>query len=704
MALDDFGTGSPTVAPATESTSSNTGFNRNTVLYPSPFLDVTSFYIPKRIKNIFKFCYAITQSDGIISQCIEKMSEYPITKLIFDPDKESESESNATGELKDDDTRDFWKDLLEKKLKIYQVYKESGMNYYAYGNNLLSMGFPFNRILICPKCKTEMHAIKGSYKYKNFDFLAKCINKECTYNGAMKSIDRYVKDKNRIKIIVWDIAYIDIKYNSISGQHTYIYDIPKFIRSKIRSGDVDYVDDTPELFINAIKENKKIVLDHDNLFHMKRSAPQNLTPEDRGFGVPIVMPEMKDYFHFQILRKANEMICFDHIVPLRALFPQGTGDVSPHNQLNLGQWRGKLESEIEKWRQDPNYISIVPIPLGIIEFSGQGKILMTTPEQKVTEDRMIIGMGVIPEIIKGGASWSGSNVSLRIIENHFLNHGLGLVDLTEFVVEKISSYLGISPTKFKFADFKMADDIQKKQVLVNMASQDGPGKKVSDDSLLSEFGLDAQTEYNKMEKELKRKLSLHQDWALRQAEIEGKAGALSALYQKNAELENTLLDQNFQRESDRSMRKQSDEFKQGLMQQAAGEAKFINVPLNKLVNQWSAHLAMVGDANPNQQKIIMFKIKQAMPALFQVILENLKEMNALKFELHPEESSAFTSKMTQQVVPSGATTGAGGEPITAETPPTPGEETSPASIRPNPEQKAPKSGGIASNQPKSVQK
>ena len=57
----------------------------------------------------------------------------------------------------------------------------------------------------------------------------------------------------------------------------------------------------------------------------------------------MVMPIMKDIFHNKILKKGNEMIAFDHIVPLRIMFPTGTGDVSPHLTTNLSNWKNKID-------------------------------------------------------------------------------------------------------------------------------------------------------------------------------------------------------------------------------------------------------------------------------------------------------------------------------------------------------------------------
>ena len=78
-------------------------------------------------------------------------------------------------------------------------------------------------------------------------------------------------------------------------------------------------------------------------------------------GVPVI----KIAYYLQVLRKGQEAIALDHVVPLRILFPQSNADTSPYVSVDLSTWRKKVEYEIRMWRQDPNRVSIMPVPVGI---------------------------------------------------------------------------------------------------------------------------------------------------------------------------------------------------------------------------------------------------------------------------------------------------------------------------------------------------
>jgi len=604
-------------------------FNRGSIKYDNPFLDLTSTYIPITIKGMFKFVAAFALGDGIISQCIIKMAEYPITKLIYNDDEKSKFEN--------DKTVDWWKKVIEKELNIMRVVKESGMDYYAYGNSIISISFPFRRQVKCPRCK-KWHNIEAlNYKFRGYQFYAKC---ECKYDGHMEARDLPTKEISGVKIIKWDLAYMDLKYNNITGSTFYYYSVPENIKNAIRRGDTDIVGTTRLEIIEAIKKNKQLKLMNDNLYHLKRMGPQYIIPGERAWGVPLIMPIMKDIFHNRILKKGNEMIAFDHIVPLRILFPTATGDVSPHLTANLGSWRQRIEEQILRWRKDPNYIAIVPMPIGQQTFGGDGKMLLVGPEIKATEDNIIIGMGVIPEIVRGGASWSGSNVSLRIVENTFLNHRNDIQNVIDFVIDKVSTYYDKPKISVKMSDFKMADDLQKKQIMMTGAQGPSSDALFSRTTSIKEFGFDPDIEYENKEAELKRIIELKAKEAEGMAEANGAGSIINALYQADAQMENQKRVEMHQKNMHEARNEETEEFKQQNAEATKQDAQIQGIPqtvsLPKLIYLITSRFAKLAQVDQNEFKIRMLGMKQSMPALYSEVYRNLEEMNLIGADLLPD--------------------------------------------------------------------
>lgn len=654
---EDIG-GGTIVSPATGTGLAGGGnvqvsFSRGSIRYDSPFLDMTSTFIPKSIKGILKFIASYVVSDGLLSQCITKMAEYPITNLIY--------KDNDETILTDDKTIEKWKVILENSMGIMRSLKQSGMDYYAFGNSIISVNYPFKRMLKCPKCN-QSHTSDGlKVKFEQFKFKAKCPTPKCNYEGEMDARDVNTKEISKLGIVHWDLLYIDIKYNSITGDHFYYYTIPADLQFAIRRGDMDIINGTRLEVIQAVEKRKQLKLMADNVFHLKRAAPQYIVPSERGWGIPAPMAVLKDIFHTKVLKKGNEMIAFDHIVPLRLLFPQGTGDVSPHATINLSDWRSKIEQEIRRWRSDPNYISIVPIPLGMENFSGDAKLLLITPEIRATEDTIITGMGVIPEIIRGGASWSGSNVSLRVIENTFINHRTDMHSMINFIKKNVANYLSIPNLNIKMADFKMADDLDKKKLMVQLAEQQGSDAMVSKPTVMRELGLDPEKEYEWIQEDLKKRLELKVQEAEGLAEAQGAGQVINALYAADAQIEQTKRMQSNQQEAaaktDEENLQASEANTQGVGQDVMALAgqKGINpqvVSVPNLILIITQRFAKLSKFDPDEFKIRMLAMKSSTPSLYEEVYKNLKEMNLIALDTIPELSMVAKATTAQNQDPS----------------------------------------------------
>jgi hypothetical protein len=625
----------PGIKPQGGTSPAASTFNRGSVQYDTPFLDMTSTYIPKTIKGILKFIAAFLFGDSIISQCVIKLSEYPITSLIYNDDNELI--------LKNDKTIEFWKDFLENKLKIINSMKQSGMDFWGYGNSIISIHYPFKRFFECPNCKEDFPSDSVKYKFSNYQFEGKCV--KCDKEVKFKAYDKNTSEIEKFNLIHWDLLYIDIKFNCISGDHFYYYTIPQYLSNAIKSGDMDIVKTTRLEIIKSVETNKPLKLMNDNVFHMKRLGPQYMYPSERGWGIPVVMPVIKDAFHNKILKKANEMIAFDHILPLRILFPLGTGDISPHAIINLSTWKNKIEQEIVKWKSDNNYISIVPLPIGMVNFSGDAKALMVTPEIKATEDTIITGIGVIPEIIKGGASWSGSNVSLRIVENTFINHRKGEDDLLQWVIKKISTYINKVPCKVKMSDFKMADDLQKKQMLLQSAMGSPSTTLISKSTMTKELGYEPQKEYELKLKELVQNIELLIRESEGNAESQGAATVIGAMYNANAQIAEKERLESKEREMQTKRNKEDQIRNAESADVVAQEIDTIGyekgyppgtIELPQLIMLITQRFVNLIKADINEFKLRMLTMKNSMPALYEIIYNNLKEMNLITADLIPD--------------------------------------------------------------------
>jgi hypothetical protein len=487
---------------------------RRGTVYPSPFFDIAQTYMPPTVKELFRWCQYFFYKDPMIGAVVTKIAEYPVTNFIYNADQKH--------------VREGWKEVLEDTLNLKPFLIEIGLDYFTYGNAFISINLPFVRWLRCNSCGTLYKLADPSFKYqfRNFEFHFECTS--CGAQAIGKIIDRPIRDQTGINFVRWDPKNIDIHYNPITGKSKYRYKIPNKIRKAIQEGVREILVDIPEVFLLALKKRRDIALSDQNLFHFKRPT---LAEQDMGWGKPLIIHSMGRMFYLYVLRRAQEAIALQRIMPLEFIFPQANAQQDPYQHVNLSSWQGTVQSEIRKWRIDPNYISVVSVPLGFERLGGDGRALLLGPEIEVTNKEITGGMGVPIEFVFGGLSWSGSSVSLRTLENHFLMYRRLLLRFVNWAKNRVQLYLGLPDVDIGFTEFKMADDIQRKQIVIQLNA----ANKISDHTMLTELGFDYDDELAMIEKEAEQRNRIQALTQKAQTEAQGEAQILQAKYQARAQ-------------------------------------------------------------------------------------------------------------------------------------------------------------------------
>ena len=574
------------VVPATETLIDSRGARKTARPYPNPFFDLANNYIPSNIKTLFKFCKSFYYTNSFLRNVVTKLTEYPITDILYD-------------EPLDEHWQNRLNDILHKQIKIKSFLIEIGLDYFTYGNAFITASMKPKRFLKCGVCGHEELIDNVKFKLKKYSFVGIC--KECgAQEVPMVPKDEEIASIKNFRLHRWSPENIDIEYNSITGTSSYFYTIPARVKRQITSGNVTVLRDIPLVFLESLRTRKKIEISSDNLFHFKYPT---LAEEDMGWGKPIILPALKDIYYLQTLKRGNEAIANEHIVPKKCVFPANTTTLDPYTQMNLGVWRSKIEEQIEKWKSDPNNIAIFPIPMGYQELGGNARMLLLTPELKFLEENIINSLGVPLEFIKGGASWTGSSVSLRIVENHFLGYRELLTDfLNYFVMDRLNAFLKIPAVKLKFKKFKMNDDSEAKALSIELNA----AGKISDFTLLSEFGLDPEKEVE-ANKAMRETLTEEQIKAGEmQAEAAGKAMVIQARYQVRAQ----------RAANDERLKIQAELFQEELVKENLG----IPEDPMKLVDKYAMEIFYM---EPETQQTYLDRMSRDMPITYRLVLDRL---------------------------------------------------------------------------------
>jgi len=544
------------------------------VRYPSPFFDVAQQYLPGDIHQLHHWCRFYFLTNPIINVAVSKMAEYPVTPIIFDTD-DPEKKKLYQG--------------LEEQLNMRQFQVEIGLDHFAYGSAFVSIYYPFVKYLVCKGCKERYRADanRSLYKWRNMRFRLKCP--KCKTDDYAEERDVYIRSIRDVRLVRWNPENIDIKYNEITGESRYFYRIPKPILNDITMGDPDTIEKLSIEFLDAARRRKALRFSPDNIFHLKRPT---IAQKDQGWGMPLIYPLLKDAFYLAVLKKAQESIAMEHIVPLRMIFPGPStgGNDSPYGSYNLSNWKSKVEAELSLWKRDNNYIPILPVNIGFQQFGGDARALMLHSELRLVAEQMLVGCGIPIEFVFGGLSWSGSNTSLRALENMFLGYNRQRRRLvSDFIFGNIAAYMRWPKVECRFDRFKMADDLQRSMFYLQL----NQALKISDKRLHEELGEDTETEVNRMRDEMKIQLGVQRTMQMATADIQGEASLRTSRYQmKTQELQSKAqMEQQAQMQQAQMQMQQQQQAQGGDPTQAQPPPADPNAPQ-----------AQAGAPDPNQQQ------------------------------------------------------------------------------------------------------
>lgn len=490
--------------------------------YPSPFLNLSDMQLPQSTIEVFKWCKYYYTFDPLISGAINALATFPVTEVQLEDEEHKNKE-------KTDQTK-LYEKVLFKNLNIYKLLIEIGIDYFLYGNCFV-MG-EFN------------NAEKGEQEWANMTRL--------------------------------DPSKMMIDYNPATGVKKYRWQVPQKIKQIVlQKQPIEEYNRIPQIIKDAVIKNKSIVLNSDNVYHFSRATDS--MGDNSVWGVPIVANVLKLLMYRNILRQAQEAIAREHIVPMRIYYLDRTQGVNPHADFN--KVANDLANEIKKSVRDPNHKVVSPIPVGVINVGGEGRGLLLTPEIEQIQTEILAGMNVPREFIFGGVSYSSSSISLRILENQFITYRLLLKDFIQnFVVRKMARARGEWMSEddddqiltVKLADLKMQDDVQQKQLIIQL---NGAGK-CSNDYMWKSLGIDSDKMKEAIEKEALDAIALESKAEQARLEAQLKTMDLQAqLQMKQAQVQMQIQaqQQQFQMQMQMQQQQQMQAMGMGQPQEQQGE-------------------------------------------------------------------------------------------------------------------------------------
>lgn len=472
---------------------------RNIGQTTNPWFTISNQFLPRNLHDVIKWARYIILHSPTSAEVIRKLATYPITEFEIDTHKDALKKKYVE---------------IHKSLRLKETLQNVGFEYYSIGNSFLSIYFPIQRTLTCKHCGTNYNAKNADFvSFRKYQFRGKCP--KCEAEDDFIRNDSKSLDINDINVIQWTPEHIVVNNNPITGEKEFFYKIPNSVKQKIQKGDKLFVNSLPWGFIEAVRFNQDFKFDKGQIFHL-----QNMTTGGtvEGISVPPLLSLFSLVFYQATLRKANEAIAQEHLTPLRVIFPQAqTQNSDPVVAMSLRNFVSNMTGALMKHKQDPNHIVISPTPVGYSPIGGEGRNLLVSQEIQQAEESILLSLGVSKELLSGTTNWTSSSVGLRMMENLLFSYISRLQEFIDWVNNRVATYLNVEVVGVTLKPFKLYDDDNLKQILLQMVQLG----KVSETTYLNELGLDFEHEQENLSDEAasKAKTQVNTQYSVEQAQI-----------------------------------------------------------------------------------------------------------------------------------------------------------------------------------------
>lgn len=401
----------------------------------------------------------------------------------------------------------------------------------CYGNSFVSVYLPFDRYLQCPTCGNQVHISKIHYEFdaSSGNFLCECP--KCKQGKVVFTrIDRRIRDTSKVNIIRWNPKRIKLKVHPISGEIRYYYKLDQRFVDHVRRGDPFYINTTQWGFIETClgdksKSNAEYLFEFEQgqIYHLRDTVFSGLQDKIRGWAIPPILPYFKLAYYIQLMRRYDEAIALDFIMPFRILFPQGQ---APQGQdaltmVSMQSFISAMSSMVEKKRKNMTSIEVSPFAIGYQLIGGEAKQLAPKDSIQYASNELLNALGIPQELFSGTLSLQAAPIALRLFEREWTPFVDGMNTILQWISDQISRYFGWDRATVKLTPITLADDMDKKGLQMQAAA----GQDISKQTAYRTMGIDYMKEQERIIQE-QQDIQKLQEKAMANAQAQQANGAL----------------------------------------------------------------------------------------------------------------------------------------------------------------------------------
>jgi len=367
-----------------------------TAQFYSPQLSTDFLEKPQNLRERRAFYRFFYNTNEIVGQAIDMHSTLPLSKLRLVPPKGKNKHQN-------DYVHKFFMDMCDE-MKLFKTLIEIAHEYQLFGNCFVFAEEHDWREEFTPEeaaRRKEESTQRSEYLKQKYNI----ADKDPLFKGWKKLLI-LPPDQVRVrKLPMTDdvaIEYLpdpetrkfltsDITVDPINPTRKLKNDIPSELKEKIRQSGVIPLDTDPNT--------------GSHVFHLARKKSQY-----EPLGVSIIERCINTLVLMDKLRQAQTSIASRHMTPMRIVWAEGLNSDDLDN----------LREQVDLALVDPDFSIIANYEVHWEEMGSNGRILDVEAENESSLNRLFAGLGVTREILTGEGTYTGSRISLEIMNTQYL--------------------------------------------------------------------------------------------------------------------------------------------------------------------------------------------------------------------------------------------------------------------------------------------
>lgn len=478
--------------------------------FADPFNDIATTQMPTTMKSALWWSEYIWTVMGTYRMAMERIVSYFITDIELGGDASDEEKHKYT-------------DYLNQQLDALSFLGLMMRDKLCYGNSFASVIVPFRRFLQCPKTG-DLYPLKTVYNNFNFDFtgdfefVATCP--KTGWRGPWQVVDKPREEADHLILKRWSPHEIELLHDPYTDEVSYLWRIPEYYKRMVKDGNLYHLERVSKQVLSAIKNDLLFRFNPDTIFHMKEPTLAGI--RNMGWGLPRSLINYRQLWYVQVLRRYNEAIALDYVIPFRLITPAAAGSGSsvggvttqdPMSVYAAGDFRAQVKNMVNRRRKDPASWQVLPFPVNYQMLGGDAKQL--APTELITQgfETLLNETGTPVEFYRGSLSMQAAPIALRLFES---THRQLVADANAFLQWVCNSVSKIMSWEIVDASLKrvtIADDMQKQMSALQLMM----GQQLSGTSGLAAIGYDWETEQKRIADEAKKQQELQ---ARQQEEME----------------------------------------------------------------------------------------------------------------------------------------------------------------------------------------